>query len=80
MPKEKPFESRIETLYKKNGVDLMMFAWVTAITKILPAVSQVKAIEMFQEWLGLSEDDYPAESAKVTYSRIKQDFIWRTKK
>jgi len=80
MPKEKPFENKIESLYKKSSIDLMMFAWVSAITKILPAVRQVKAIEMFQEWMGLSEDDYPAECAKVTYSRIKQDFNWRTKK
>jgi len=79
MSKEKPFEGKISNLYKKNSIDSMMFGWVSGISEVLPAVSVNQAIEMFKEWIGLSEDDYPTNSARITYSRIKQDFIWRKK-
>lgn len=76
MPKEKPYEGRIENFYKKKTIDIMMFAWVSCLEKNLPAVSQTKAIENFLAYMGLSEDDYPFDSAKVIYSQIKQDFLW----
>lgn len=79
MAKEKPYEKKINAFYKKNSIDLMMFSWVTAVTKILPAVTRSQAIDMFMAWIELSEDDYPMNSAKITYSRIKQNFIWRKK-
>jgi hypothetical protein len=76
MPKEKPYECRIENFYKKKTIDIMMFAWVSCLEKNLPAVSQAKAIENFLAYMRLSEDDYPFDSAKVIYSQIKQDFLW----
>lgn len=80
MAKEKPFEAKIDAFYKKNTIDMMMFGWVMAITKILPAVRQKQAICMFLEYMGLSEDDYPLRSAEQTIRRIKQNYLWRTKK
>lgn len=80
MPKEKPFEKKIDAFYKKNCIDIMMFGWVTSITEVLPAVDITHAIEMFKKWVELSDDDYPTSSAKIIYSRIKQNFNWRTKK
>ena len=80
MPKEKPFEKKIDAFYKKNSIDIMMFGWVASITEVLPAVSITQAIEMFKKWVELSDDDYPTSSAKIIYSRIKQNFNWRTKK
>jgi hypothetical protein len=80
MSKEKPFEGKISSFYKKNCIDVMMFGWVAGTTEVLPAVSVNQAIEMFKKWVDLSEDDYPTNSAKITYSRIKQDFIWRKEK
>lgn len=80
MPKEKPFEKNIDAFYKKKCIDTMMFGWVTGITTALPAVHIPQAIEMFKKWVDLSEEDYPTRSAEINYSRIKQDFNWRTKK
>ena len=77
MPKEKPFEANIEKFYKNKTIDVMMFAWVSCLEKNLPAVSQTKAIENFLAYMGLSEDDYPLDSAKVIYSKIKKDFLWK---
>lgn len=76
MPKEKPYEGRIDNFYKKKTIDIMMFSWVNCLGRNLPAVSQTKAIENFLAYMGLSEDDYPLDSAKVIYSQIKQDFLW----
>jgi len=80
MSKEKPFEHKIAAFYKKCSIDMMMFGCVMGITEVLPAVNIDRAIEIFKKWMDLSEDDYPTNSARITYSRIKQDFIWRTKK
>jgi len=77
MPREKPFEVNIEKFYKYKAVDIMLFAWVSCLEKNLPAVNQTKAIENFLAWMGLSEDDYPLDSAKVTYSKMKKDYLWR---
>ena len=77
MPKEKPFEVNIEKFYKCKSIDIMMFAWVSCLEKNLPGVNQTKAIENFLAWMGLSEDDYPLDSAKVIYSKMKKDYLWR---
>lgn len=42
-------------------------------------VSEKKAIEKFLDYMKLSEDDYPITSAQSIYSRIKNDFLWKTK-
>lgn len=87
MEKKQPFRDKVEFIYDKDielvykkTIDLMMFAWVTSITEVLPAVGQKQAIGKFLEWMELSEDEYPSASAKAAYLRMKNKFIWRTKK
>ena len=77
MSKEKPFENRIPAFYKKNAIDLMLFAYVMGMRRGLPAVKIGKSIELFLNDFGLTEDDYPIESAIRTHTRITEDFLWK---
>ncbi len=82
MSKEKPFEGKIQAFYKKNAIDLAMFGFVEGIKWALPAMdrSTHKCICGFLAKFGLTEDDYPIDSAMRTYTRISEDFLWLDKK
>jgi hypothetical protein len=75
MSKEKPFENRIPAFYKKNAVDLMLFAYVCGMRRALPAVKTNKCVELYLNEFELSEDDYPLRSAIVTYERLLKDYF-----
>ena len=83
MLKEKLFENRIQAFYKKNAIDLMLFAYVKGSKHALPAMDKDSAtnrcVESFLKEFDLSEDDYPLRSAIVTYERILKDY-WASKK
>ena len=77
MPKEKPIEQTFSSFYKKSAIDLCMFAYVQGVTDFLPGVNVRDAIRFFMKRYNLTEESYPIESAVVTYSKIKDDFIWK---
>lgn len=83
MSKEKPFENKIPAFYKKNAVDLMMFGFVRGVKHTLPSMDRDSAtnrcVESFLKEFGLTEDDYPIESAMRTHTRITEDFLWKDK-
>jgi len=65
----------LPAFYKKNAIDLVMFGYVKGMTDALPAVKICKAVERYLCEFGL-EEDYPADSAMRTYTRICEDFLW----
>ena len=77
MPKEKGLYTRLEIpkLLYRQTIDQWMFAYVHGYrhTSAIP-VLQVKAgIIKFMEDFGLSEDDFPVESAIVTFYRMLRE-------
>ena len=70
MAREKDVLKPIQRLYKCNSIDMMMFGWVTGIRRFIPSAQINDTIEAFIVYYGLTENEYPFESALVTYGRL----------
>ena len=75
MPRNKPYAGKIPAFYRKQTIDILMFAHVTALKQYQMPISD--AIFNFRDTYGLTEDDYPMDSARVTYSQMHNAFLWR---
>ena len=81
MPRTKKYENRIPAFYRKQTLDLLMFAHVTALREFTLKNEKYTmkiedAIDDFYEVYCIDPDELPIESALVTYSRIKNNFLW----
>lgn len=76
MPRQKPYEKKIPSFYRKSAIDIMMFAHVNAIMNNTNMAIK-DAIYDFMDMYGISIDDFPIDSALVTYNRIKINFLWK---
>ena len=75
MPRSKPYAGKIPAFYRKQTIDILMFAHVTALKQYQMPIAD--AILNFRDIYGLTEDDYPMESARVIYSQMHNAFLWR---
>ena len=66
--------NKIPAFYRKQAIDIMLFAHVTALNKYGLQINE--AIEDFKETYNLDEDNYPSDSAKVTFSNMRNTFLW----
>jgi hypothetical protein len=72
MPKQKLCTKLIPRIYKRNAENLMMFAWVNAQKKIVPAVTIEQAIWSYFNFCDI--DDWDIESARTIFSQIQKEF------
>ena len=75
MPRVKPYMKKIPAFYRKQAIDIMLFAHVTALQQYQMPI--IDAIQNFRDTYDLTEDDYPMESARVTYTNMRNAFLWR---
>ena len=75
MSKIKPIEERIPALYRRSAIDQMMFAFVQGCRKTLVTLTIQEGIKMFMETYGLTDDDYPVETARTTFFRMQKEYI-----
>lgn len=73
--REKKIMFDIPTLYKKQAIDLILFGYVCGMTRAMPAMSAVEAIQMFLDDNSISEDEYPKQSAQVAFYRMRAEFV-----
>jgi hypothetical protein len=73
--KQKPALKPIQSLFKKNALDLILFGFVQGAKKYIPSASIIDLVDGFSEEYNLNEDEYPSESAMTTYNRMLNDFI-----
>jgi len=66
---------RIPAFYRKQAIDIMLFAHVTALQQYQMPIEE--AIVNFRTCYGLSEDDYPTDTARVTFSNMRNAFLWQ---
>ena len=76
MPKPKPYERKIPAFYRKSILDIMMFAHVSAIMNNTNMTIR-DAIYDFMDMYGINYDDFPIESALVSYNHTKNNFLWK---
>ena len=76
MPNERPLEGSLPKLLTRETMDRLMLGYVLGFRHISPLkVLQVKAaIEEFKNDLGLSEDEFPLQSAIVRFYSLYDDF------
>jgi hypothetical protein len=76
MPREKGLYVHLPRLLKRQAVDLMMLGYVMGYrhTSPIPVLQIKRGIEKFKEDMGFSEDDYPLQSAIVTYYRMLDEY------
>ena len=75
MPKIKKYEAKIPAFYRRSALDLMLFTHVTALCERYN-VNLDDAIIDFFDLYGISDNDFPIESALTTYNRVRNNFIW----
>lgn len=71
MPSERLATQGISKVYKYNTMDNIMYGYVTAMLRSIPSMTISRAIEWFMYDFGLSEDEYPLETARVNHNRLK---------
>jgi hypothetical protein len=80
MPKEVEIKKSFGAFYKKNAIDLCMWAYIQGVTDIFPSIGQTDAIKMFFKKFNILEEDYSIEAAVKNFQRINSDFIWKESK
>ena len=72
MPKVKGLYVSLPKLLTRQAVDIMMLGYVMGYSDscTIPILQIKKGIEKFMKKMDLSEDDYPLDSAIVTYYRM----------
>ena len=68
------YKNKIPAFYRKQTIDIMLFAHVTAMCKY--GFSIKDAVEDFRKTYNLNEDNYPLDSALVSFSNMRNCFIW----
>ena len=71
MSSKKPFEYKMEVIYSKKTVDVMMIAWVTALQSKMP-LNTIKCIKDFFNYFNINEDDYSLDSAAVICNTMRK--------
>lgn len=76
MPRVKGLYADLPKLLRRQAVDLIMLGYVMGYRHVspIPVLQIKKGLEHFMEDMGLSEDDYPLESAMVTYYRMLKEY------
>lgn len=75
MAKETQIEKTIPKLYKRNALNLMMFAFVRGVRATLHTITISNAIRMFMENMELSGEEYDSESARSTFHLLQKELI-----
>jgi len=75
MPREKEYYINIPKALRAQTLDNWMFAFVTGIRTALPSVGIVNAIGIFMKKFNINEDEYPIDSATVTYNKCLNNWI-----
>jgi len=73
MPKFKACTKLVPKIYKRNYENIMLFSWVNAQKKIVPAVTIEQAIWSYFKFAGI--EDWDMESARVTYQQMQKEFL-----
>jgi hypothetical protein len=76
MPKDKGMYVNLPKLLKRQAIDLIMLGYVMGYRHVssIPVLQIRKGIQLFMSDMNLSEDDYPLESAVVTYYRMLKEY------
>jgi hypothetical protein len=75
MPKSKKYENKIPNFYRRNTLDILMFAHVTAMHE-RNKMSIPKGVDDFFNLYDISDEDYPVGNAVTTYNRIYNNFVY----
>lgn len=76
MPKDKGLYVDIPKLLKRQTIDVLMLGYVLGYrhSSIFKVLQVKKGIEAFMIDTGLGEDDYPLDSAIVTFYRMFKEY------
>ena len=75
MPSKPKINGRLSLIYQHQAIDLLLFAYVTAINNHVPSNPDIKSIKEFMKYFEILEDDIGLESLQIKYHRIKKEFL-----
>jgi hypothetical protein len=73
MPKRKNCLKLIPKIYQQNAENIMLFAWVNAQKKIVPAITVEQAIWSYFKFVEI--DDWDMDCAITTYHNMQKVFL-----
>lgn len=74
MPKRKKIFLNIPLLYQRQCLDHILFGYINGIRKAMPSTSVKECVEYFMEDNNLCEEDFPLETACMTYWRMQKEY------
>lgn len=75
MSKRKEIEKEIHKLFQSKGLDLMLYSSIRSIQNALPSCNIEQACINFQDAFSITEEQWPVESMKTTYHRLREEII-----
>lgn len=75
MGKEAEFKKHIPALYKRGHLETALFSWVNCARYMFTTVSVDSAIMGFYKYYEIDEEEYPLNTARLTYYRMQKELI-----
>lgn len=75
MGKEAEFKKSIQNLYKRGHLETALFSWINCARYMFSTVSVDAAIMGFYKYYGIAEEEYPLNTARLTYYRMQKELI-----
>jgi hypothetical protein len=66
MPTKQPITRNLPAIMERPMREIMLFAWVDSRLKLSPSFSMKMSVEAFMERYGISEDDWPLQTALIS--------------
>jgi hypothetical protein len=64
----------IPKLYKRQAIDLLVFAYTKGVRKALPSVSVRESIMLFMVEFNVDESEFPLERLRKEYYRLQEEY------
>jgi hypothetical protein len=71
---QRKFSETLNSFYRSNAEDLMLFAWVQGMQKTNPDVKLKTCVEMFLIYFEISEEELSLNTALRNYHRTLHKF------
>jgi len=75
MPKIQQIESTIHKIYRRNALNLSLFAYVLGVRSALHTITIPQAVDMFMQEFGLDDDTFNRASAITTFNRMQKELL-----
>lgn len=75
MPKTTQLLSKVQKLYRRQAIDLLLLGYVQGCTDTVETFTEKMAIGLFRKRLGITEDEYTTDTMLTTLQRMRKEYM-----